>query len=141
VCIASSLTACDKDKHVCQTIAFLAENDACTLAPTLNGFCSAELYCDAAVVDAGVVAGTCKKKTALGSQCKKTLECGLGNYCPTATSNCTNGKGGGAACSGGLECASLRCNPVADAGVDASAGSEVCDTIASLVKTEECLGP
>jgi hypothetical protein len=126
-------TGCDNDTHACKTTTILPEGAACQITANLKALCDDGLYCDASTTDAGVLAGTCKKKTPLLGHCSTLLECGLGNYCAKATGLCTAGKSGGASCTDGLECAALTCTAKADA------GPKTCTAVNSLVKPEQCI--
>jgi len=135
------IVGCDDTTKKCKITTVVAENGACTLGEGLPRICDAGLYCDVDFgSDAGTLDGTCKKKTALGATCDKTkkpvsLECGLGNYCDQVTSTCVAGKTGNTPCSDNLECASVTCEKVGDA------GTGTCKAESSLAKPEECKGP
>jgi hypothetical protein len=117
----------------------LAEGATCQFTANLAALCDEGLYCDASPTDAGIFAGTCKKKTPILGRCSTLLECGLGNFCSKVTGVCTAGKSGGASCTDNIECATITCSAKLDAGTDAAAAPKACTAPNSLVKPEQCI--
>lgn len=135
------IAGCDDNTKKCRITRIAGENAPCAIGEGTNVLCDDGLFCDADFATP-TLAGTCKKKTAIGMACNKDkkppLECGLGNYCDQATALCTAGKGGGATCNGNdLECASVTCTKP-----DAGTGTpNTCVAPTRLAKVEECKGP
>lgn len=119
---------CNKTKKVCSETKFLDSGAACSISQGVAAFCKDGTYC--ALAD-GSLAGACQTATAHGAQCNKTaainLECGLGWYCDSTTSLCTEAKVGGASCESDLECRSFSCGT-----------NKKCVAPDPLVKAPEC---
>lgn len=120
-------------KNVCRTIEILPEGAACPFPAGSVSVCDDGLTCDAPGLE---TMGHCVKVIPLGETCNggmlEGIECGLGNYCDAATSQCMPTENrGGTGCSQSTECVSFNCDR----------GAKECAPAPAVVSRETCLGP
>lgn len=118
---------CNDASKTCTATRLSSDGEACSFGDGSPGFCKKGLYCDIAIGTSN--AGTCKKATAIGEDCRAdeplALECGLGAYCDEATGKCAPAKADGATCATAFECRSLACE-------------KTCQPAKPLVDEDEC---
>lgn len=119
-------------KNVCTVIAVLPEGAECQFPQGAVSVCDEGLTCDSAGQGDP---GHCVKALATGDACDACMlegtECGLGNYCDGATSQCKVTENlGGNGCSQGTECVSFKCDRT----------SQECAPAPAVVSRDTCLG-